>query len=38
MGLLNYFSIRRLDETKRGTTHLIKPVGQKLDVIFVLKR
>src|SRR6266508_4080875 len=38
MGLFNSFSIGRLDETKRGTAHLIKPVGQKLDVIFILKR
>jgi hypothetical protein len=34
----NSFSIGRLDETKRGTAQLIKPVGQKLDMIFILKR
>jgi hypothetical protein len=38
MGALDSFSIRGLDETKRGTAHLIKPVGQKLDVILILQR
>jgi hypothetical protein len=37
MGTLNSFSIRRLDEAKRGTAHLIKPVCYKLDMILILK-
>src|SRR6185437_6343428 len=34
---INGFSIRRFNQTKRGTADLIEPVGQKLDLIFFLK-
>ena len=35
---LDRIPIRRLDEAKRGTAHFIEPVGEKLDVVFILQR
>ena len=35
---LDGFAIRRLDQAERRAAHFVEPVGEKLDVVFILER